>query len=37
MDDVYDENAVKPNYELFCLRKTGILDYIRLIQMEMPE
>lgn len=33
IDDVYDVNAVKPNYELRCLRKKGVLNYYNLINM----
>ena len=33
VDDVYDPNAVKPNYELLCLRKHGVLDYIKMMDM----
>eukprot|EP00347_Sterkiella_histriomuscorum_P007816 403347453 len=34
IDDVYDVNAVKPNYELYSLKKNGILDYYKLISMQ---
>jgi len=33
VDDVYDSNAVKPNYELLCLRKNGVLDYMKMMSM----
>jgi hypothetical protein len=29
-------NAVKPNYDLLCLRKRGILDYMAVMQMTQP-
>lgn len=28
IDDVYDMNAVKPNYELKSIRKNWVLDYM---------
>lgn len=33
IDDVYDVNAVKYNYELECLRKDWILDYMAIMEM----
>lgn len=33
IDDVYDVNAVKPQYELECLRKNWILDYTKIMEM----
>ncbi len=33
IDDVYDVNAVKPQYELQCLRKNWILNYTSLMEM----
>lgn len=33
IDDVYDVNAVKPQYELQCLRKEWIIDYMQLMEM----
>jgi hypothetical protein len=33
IDDVYDENAVKPHYELQTLRKYGILNYMEIMEM----
>ena len=33
IDDVYDLNAVKPQYELQCLRKNWIIDYTKLMEM----
>ena len=33
IDDVYDLNAVKPQYELECLRKNWIIDYTKIMEM----
>lgn len=33
IDDVYDVNSVKPQYELQCLRKNWILDYMQLMEL----
>ena len=33
IDDVYDVNAVKPNYELQSLRKDWVLDYMQLMEI----
>lgn len=33
IDDVYDVNAVKRNYELQSLRKNWVLDYTALMEM----
>ncbi len=33
IDDVYDVNSVKPQYELQCLRKNWILNYTSLMEM----
>jgi len=33
IDDVYDVNAVKPQYELECLRKNWIIDYTKIMEM----
>jgi hypothetical protein len=34
IDDVYDVNAVKSNYELRSLRKDWVLDYMSLMEMQ---
>lgn len=34
IDDVYDVNAVKSNYELQSLRKNWVLDYMSLMEMK---
>ena len=33
IDDVYDVNAVKSNYELESLRKDWVLDYMSIMEM----
>jgi hypothetical protein len=33
IDDVYDVNAVKSNYELQCLRKEWTLDFMKIMEM----
>lgn len=34
VDDVYDSNAVKQDYELLCLRKQGVLDYMSMMLLQ---